>query len=97
MMKKGLVQYVVCDLCCFFSQLTDDVHWMTSRQLSPSPATNLNHSPASLSLHNSCSKDSSFFESDESDCRFTRFVAEAAMDKRKVNKCLVKKNSTRVL
>lgn len=50
--------------------LTDEVHWMTSRQLSPSPATKRNHSPASLSLHNSCSKDSSFFVVESSDCRF---------------------------
>lgn len=42
-------------------RLTDDVHWITSRQLSPSPATNLNHSPASLSLQSSASKLSSFF------------------------------------
>lgn len=38
---------------------TDEVHWMTSRQLSPSPATKRNHSPASLALHNSFSKLSS--------------------------------------
>lgn len=43
--------------------LTDEVHWITSRQLSPSPATNRNHSPASLSLQISCSKVSSFFVS----------------------------------
>lgn len=52
--------------------LTDDVHWITSRQLSPSPATNLNHSPASLSLHNSCSNVSSFFDPPSSVCRLTR-------------------------
>jgi len=38
---------------------TDEVHWMTSRQLSPSPACRRNHSPASLALHNSFSKLSS--------------------------------------
>lgn len=43
--------------------LTDDVHWITSRQLSPSCAVNRNHSPASLSLHISISKLSSFFGS----------------------------------
>lgn len=47
--------------------LTDDVHWMTSRQLSPSPATRRNHSPASLSLHSSFSKDSSFLGSSVED------------------------------
>lgn len=47
----------------YFQDHTDEVHWITSRQLSPSPATKRNHSPASLSLHNSCSKDSSFFGS----------------------------------
>lgn len=36
---------------------------MTSRQLSPSCAVNRNHSPASLSLHISSSKFSSFFGS----------------------------------
>ena len=40
-------------------RLTEDVHWMTSRQLSPSPAWRRNHSPASLDLHNSFSKLSS--------------------------------------
>lgn len=42
---------------------TDEVHWITSRQLSPSPATKRNHSPASLSLQSSFSKDSSFLAS----------------------------------
>lgn len=55
--------------------LTDDVHWITSRQLSPSPATKRNHSPASLSLHNSCSNDSSFFVVDSSLCRLNRLFA----------------------
>lgn len=41
---------------------------MTSLQLSPSPATNLNHSPASLSLHSSASKLSSFLVLDSSAC-----------------------------
>lgn len=48
------------------------VHWITSRQLSLSPDTKRNHSPASLSLHNSFSKDSSFFSSFS--CRFTRLA-----------------------
>lgn len=56
-------------------KLTEVVHWMTSRQASPSLATNLNHSPASLSLHSSCSKVSSFFLSpDLSSCRLTRIA-----------------------
>lgn len=54
--------------------LTEDVHWMTSRHESPSLATNLNHSPASLSLHNSFSNDSSFLGS--SCCLFTRCAAQ---------------------
>lgn len=54
----------------YWRWLTDDVHWMTSRQLSPSPATNRNHSPASLSLQSSTSKDSSFFVVASSDWRF---------------------------
>lgn len=52
-------------------QLTEDVHWITSRQLSPSPLTNLNHSPASLSLHSSVSKLSSFFGVTSSCCAMT--------------------------
>ena len=49
---------------------------MTSRQLSPSPATSRNHSPASLSLHSSCSKDSSFLSlSSVLLCRFTRIAS----------------------
>jgi len=42
---------------------------MTSRQLSPSPATRRNHSPASLSLQSSFSKDSSFLASSVVACR----------------------------
>lgn len=52
--------------------LTEVVHCMTSRQESPSLATSRNHSPASLSLHSSCSNDSSLFLSDLSSCRLTR-------------------------
>lgn len=55
---------------------TDEVHWITSRQASPSPATRRNHSPASLSLHNSTSKDSSFLSSVA--CRLAR-IASAEM------------------
>lgn len=62
-------------------KLTEEVHWMTSRQLSPSPATRRNHSPASLSLHNSCSKLSSFFV-DVSSCLFTRIASVAPRTKR---------------
>lgn len=47
---------------------------MTSRQLSPSPATKRNHSPASLSLQSSCSKDSSFLLSSPL-CLFTRIAS----------------------
>lgn len=43
------------------------VHWITSRQLSPSPVWSRNHSPASLSLQNS-----SFTLSFLSSCRFHR-------------------------
>lgn len=42
-------------LCWNFIELTDVVHWITSRQESPSFATKRNHSPASLSLQSSCS------------------------------------------
>lgn len=57
----------------YFQDHTDEVHWITSRQLSPSPATKRNHSPASLSLHNSCSNVSSFFGSS---CALTTAVNE---------------------
>jgi hypothetical protein len=58
----------------WLNKLTEVVHWITSRHESPSLATNLNHSPASLSLHSSCSKVSSFFLSDLSSCRLTRIA-----------------------
>ena len=79
----GIIRFVSRRLSCVQSRVkaitqqsfyghTDDVHWITSLQLSPSPATSRNHSPASLSLHSSVSKLSSFFEG--SSCRFTLFT-----------------------
>lgn len=53
-----------------FIELTEVVHWITSRHESPSLATRRNHSPASLSLHSSCSYSSVLFLS--SLCRFMR-------------------------
>lgn len=72
--------------------LTEVVHWMTSRQESPSLATNRNHSPASLSLHSSCSNVSSvFLPSDLSSCRLTRsaFAGERKMENDK-NKIVIR-------
>lgn len=79
--------------------LTDDVHWITSRQLSPSPVTKRNHSPASLSLHSSCSKDSSFFGTSSSFAwRFHRSATSPAISTR-INKSknLTLENYTRQL
>lgn len=52
---------------------------MTSRQLSPSPATRRNHSPASLSLQSSFSKDSSFLVSSVVACRLYRRSGSLAL------------------
>lgn len=60
-----------------YRTLTDEVHWITSRQPSPSFAFKRNHSPASLFLQISCSNCSSFFDELSSDCRFVRMPCAA--------------------